>query len=62
MSEKHRVRIGLERARASLDAAVQMISTDVEAALDDLLAARLLVSTALVQLGDESDEDGGERV
>lgn len=37
----------VERALASLDAAVASVNSDREAALDDLLAARLLLRTAL---------------
>ena len=38
------------RARESLDAAVTSVRRDPEAALDDVLAARLLVTTALLSL------------
>ena len=38
----------LSQARECLDAAVACLPADPEAALDDLLAARLLVSTALL--------------
>jgi hypothetical protein len=55
------VRIALKRALESLDAAVGTIDSDVEAATDDLLAARLLVATALAMLGPEMEghEDVG---
>jgi hypothetical protein len=41
------VRQYVEQALASLDAAVASVSRDPEAALDDLLAARLLLLSAL---------------
>jgi len=42
----------LEQARTSLDAAVVTAPTDPEATLDDLMAARLLIATALHVLAD----------
>ena len=41
----------LQQAHAAMDAAVATYHADPEAALDDLLAARLLIATALVTLG-----------
>jgi len=38
----------LQRADASLDAALANVENDSDAALDDLLAARLLITTAVV--------------
>jgi hypothetical protein len=57
MTAENRVKTSLERALVSLDAAVETIHIDVEAATDDLLAARLLVATALTTLGPEPDGD-----
>ena len=37
----------VEQALASLDAAIASVNRDTEAALDDLIAARLLLLTAL---------------
>lgn len=39
----------LNRAKVSLDAALANMDTDVEAAKDDVIAARLLLATALLQ-------------
>lgn len=44
------LRDALEQATRALDGAVSAISTNVEAACDDLIAARLLVNTALLKL------------
>jgi len=41
------IRPVLERAQASLDAAIACASTNPGAAMDDLLAARLLLATLL---------------
>lgn len=61
MTAETGVRIALERALVSLDAAAGTIDSDVEAAADDLLAARLFVATALTMLGPETEghEDVG---
>lgn len=40
----------LHRAEESLNAAISALHADREAALDDLLAARLLIATAAVSL------------
>jgi hypothetical protein len=56
MSADPRVQTSLERALVSLDAATDTIRLDVEAATDDLLAARLLVATALTMLDPEPDD------
>lgn len=44
------LRSTLEQARSALDAAVASVDTDPEAACDDIVAARLLVNTALLSL------------
>jgi len=44
-------RRGLRQIRTSLDAAVAAMERSDAAAIDDVLAARLLVSTLLVALG-----------
>jgi len=51
---EEQVRAALEQALVSLDAALETIHLDVEAATDDLLAARLLISTALVAFNNET--------
>jgi hypothetical protein len=63
MNPEAGVRIALKRALVSLDAVALTIHSDVEAATDDLVAARLLVATALTMLGTEPDghEIGGTR-
>ena len=38
----------LEQAQVSLNAAMSCVHTDPDAATDDLLAARLLIATALL--------------
>jgi len=40
----------LHRAEESLNAAISALHVDREAALDDLLAARLLIATAAISL------------
>jgi len=50
------LRTSLERVLACLDAAVETIDADVDAATDDLLAARLLVASALTILGPTASE------
>lgn len=40
----------LSQAQESLDAAAASVQIDADAALDDILAARLLVATILTQL------------
>jgi hypothetical protein len=44
------LRAALEQARLALDAAVVAVDADPEAASDDVVAARLLVNTALLKL------------
>jgi hypothetical protein len=44
------LRSALEQARLALDAAVDAVVVDPEAASDDVVAARLLVNTALLKL------------
>jgi len=51
----------LEQVQDSLNAAAKAINTDVDAATDDLLAAHLLVSTALALLDDAADENDAAR-
>jgi hypothetical protein len=46
----------LEQAQRSLDAAAVGVHADAEGALDDILAARLLLSTALAVLDAEGNE------
>jgi len=45
------IRRSLEQARASLHAAAVVVHRDPDAALDDILAARLLIGVALLGLG-----------
>ena len=42
--------VTLRRAHNSLTAAISCVGTDREAAVDDMVAARLLVATALLAL------------
>ena len=48
MKQSSRYRELVAQAKVSLDAAAETV--DAEAALDDLLAARLLITTALLEL------------
>ena len=45
------VRPLVEQAQVSLDAAISCVHEDPNAALDDLVATRLLLATVLVELG-----------
>ena len=47
------LREALELAGRALDGAVASVTYDAEAAYDEIIAARLLVSTALVRLNHE---------
>lgn len=49
------IRALIDRASLSLDAAVTCVMEDQEAALDDMLAARLLLSTALAAMNGSQD-------
>jgi hypothetical protein len=45
-----RVRLLLQQAQDSLDAGISCVHEDPDAAMDDLLAARLLVATVLLAI------------
>ena len=53
------IRGSLEQAQASLHVAASTVHTDPDAALDDILAARLLVGIVLMAL-DAADHDQHE--
>ena len=48
----------LQRAQQSITAAISCIDKDREAAIDDMVAARLLVCTALLTLQQETGHIG----
>jgi len=52
------IRRCLVQVQASLDAAAAAVETDPDAAVDDILAARLLVGTLLVKLAQATTERG----
>lgn len=58
----HEVRQVLRQVQVSLDAAAAHVRSDAEAALDDILASRLLAATLLLKLDTLADAAEGSAI